>query len=270
MTPMTPLNKSILTGLSITAIGLMSSVNLSAGVIVAENFDGSATGLDGKAADTFDGAITTAGGVNTWGSTGLYLRDGTVNSHTSSVNRSANLDLGSYINDTKGNANGLFDLTMTVTETGTLNGEILTLGFSNFASGGMTTGADFEVRGGVATIGLRGNGIVDMWAGSGTSNGVDGGTSVASTRTLTASLDLTTWDGSTDYGTVTWSDNIVGTLGAFDFTADTDFNYILLSSRENPSGTFDNLTLTQIPEPGTYALLGGLLSLCWVMMRRRA
>ena len=268
MKHMKKINKLILTGLSITAaIGLMSSVSLSAGVIVTENFDGSATGLNGKTADSFDEAFSTTG---VWASTGLYKRDGTVVPHTSSVNRSANLDLGSYINDTKGNANGLFDLTMTVTETGTLNGEILTLGFSNFASGGMTTGADFEVRGGVATIGLRGNGIVDMWAGSGTSNGVDGGTSVASTRILTASLDLRTWNDTTDYGTVTWSDNIVGTLGSYAFTADTDFNYILLSSRENPSGTFDNLTLTQIPESSTYALLGGLLSLCWVMMRRRA
>ena len=259
----------MLPGLSIpAAIGLMSSVSLSAGVIVTENFDGSTAGLDGKAADTFDEAFITSG---VWASTGLYKRDGTVVPHSSSVNRSANLDLGSYINDTKGNANGLFDLTMTVKETGTLNGEILTFGFSNFATGGMSTGADFEARGGVATIGLRGNGNVDMW-GTGTSNGVEGGTSVASTRTLTVSLDLRTWDNTTDdYGTVTWKDsNIVGTLWSYAFEADTDFNYILLSSRTNPSGKFDDLSLTQIPEPGTYALLGGLLSLCWVMMRRRA
>jgi len=32
----------------------------------------------------------------------------------------------------------------------------------------------------------------------------------------------------------------------------------------------DLITITIIPEPGTYALLGGLLSLSYVMLRRRA
>ena len=69
MKHMKKINKLILTGLSITAIGLMSSASLSAGVIVTENFDGDTTGLNGKTADSFDEAFSTTG---VWASTGLY------------------------------------------------------------------------------------------------------------------------------------------------------------------------------------------------------
>ena len=86
----------------------------------------------------------------------------------------------------------------------------------------------------------------------------------------------------------------VGTYNLFDFTGDNasesgDFTSIILSGTayasnafiqngdvwgaivDNQTYTFSQLTgnLTVVPEPETYALIGGLLALAHVMLRRR-
>jgi hypothetical protein len=260
-------NRTLIT----VTFGLMAGASLSAAVtVVAENFDGSSdAGLDTKVADTFDSGITSAGGSNIWASTGLIKQDGAVVYVSPNLSRSANLYLGSYINDTKGTANGLFDLTMTIDVTdGSEDSAILALGFSSEGAG-LNTINDFVGYDGQATVGLRKTRKINTWAGTGAGNsGVDSAVTVGA-RTLTASLDLTTWDGVTDFGSVVWSDSVLGELRSYNYTVDTDFNYILLSVRKSAVGSFDNLSLTQIPEPGSYALIGGLLALSCVMVRRR-
>jgi hypothetical protein len=70
-----------------------------------------------------------------------------------------------------------------------------------------------------------------------------------------------------------WSYSLNGapaTIGSGSF--DMDKSYMFVAYQNNPrfSGSYiSNITLTAIPEPGTYALLGGLLALGYVMVRRR-
>jgi len=221
------------------------ATTVSATVIVAENFGGGASDLDGKDADTFDAAITNAGGSATWDASIDFDRDGSV---TGSGNRSAHLGLGSYINDHKGDSNGWFALTMTISEvTGDNNNDLMALGFSSSASA-PSIGNDFVGASGVGTIAYRRSGELDMWAGPGTDNPVDGPDGNSGARTLTATLDLTPdggYDGAADFGTVTWSDSVLGHLGNHTYTSDTDFNWILLSARSAPVGTNSSLTLEQ-------------------------
>ena len=54
------------------------------------------------------------------------------------------------------------------------------------------------------------------------------------------------------------------------------YDYFVIGIAKNVTASTDNgfaihdISVTAIPEPGTYALLGGLLSLSYVMLRRRA
>jgi len=216
-------------------------------VIVAENFGGGASDLDGKDADTFDAAITSAGGSATWVASPVFDRDGAVTN--SAGNRSAHLDLGDYINDHKGDVNGWFALTMTISEvTGDNNNDLIALGFSSKDTAAPDIESDFTVQSGVATIAYRRSKTIDMWAGPGTDNPVGGPAGNSGARTLTATLDLTPdggYDGASNYGTVTWSDSVLGPLGNHTYTEPTVFNYLLISSRSLANGTNSNLTLEQ-------------------------
>ena len=70
-----------------------------------------------------------------------------------------------------------------------------------------------------------------------------------------------------------WSYSLNGQSATEDsFTFDTSKSYRFIAYTQDAAmnGTyFSNITLTAIPEPGTYALLGGLLALSYVMVRRR-
>jgi hypothetical protein len=229
-------------------------------VIVAENFGGDGTGdLDATAADTFYSGITAAGGSATWAANSGFDDNGAV-----SVNKhAAYLNLGSYINDTKGTADGLFELTLTISETTGTSWISLGFGKENTPSTdrdmtGGTTGTPVGTTTGLGTIGYRdADNELDMWGGPGSGGAVDGPNGNTGARTLTVTLDLTGYDGTTNFGKVTWSDSqISGDLGSYTYATAQNFGSILITGGASISGTISNLTLSQsIPEPATIGLL---------------
>jgi hypothetical protein len=252
-----------------------TSANAQMNTIVAENFGGTGAALNGKTADTFAAAVTAAGGSSIWGAGAAFLDNGTVSVDT--FQNAAYLNLGSYINNAKGTASGMFDLTMTISPT---VGAWISLGFAtnttpntakNFTDTG--TGAVGSTVG-IATIIYRAvsaPGELDMFGGLGNQNAVDGPDGNLGNRTVTVTLDLTpaVYNGSTTFGKVTWSDSALGTLGTFNYTVDRNFGSILISEANSSGGTISGLTLSQIPEPSTIALLG-LGGLGLILRRRRS
>lgn len=251
--------KSIHAFFALLAIGA-SIGQTQAAVLITENFGGSGSALSGTSADSFDTAIVTAGGSATWNANAIFTDDGAV---ANTAIAGASLSLGSYIDDAKGTATGKFDLTITVSET---TGTWISLGFSRELA--PTVQFTSDSGDGLATIIYRDNGNFDMFAGIKTAGSVDGGETVyTGDRTLTVSLDFTPaggYNGTSNFGTVTWSDNVAGELGSFALPEES-FASILISA-SNTSGTISGLSLTQIPEPSA-ALLGGLGSL--LLLRRR-
>ncbi|GEM_PF-4020642 len=232
------------TGIGTAALTIDFSVDARA-VLVTENFQDA---LTGTSAETFHADVTAAGGSASWGASSRFTANGVVDGAVGTGDRCGYLNLGSYINDTKGRGDGLFELTMTISEVGgNAAGDLIALGFSA-KSTAPNIGGDFVNQTGIGTIAYRQSGELDMWGGSGVANGVDGPNGNSGPRVLTAALDLTPaggYDGATNFGTVSWSDGALGALGTHTFTAATDFNWILLSSRSDASGTISSLSLKQ-------------------------
>ncbi|MGJ8656137.1 MAG: sialate O-acetylesterase [Akkermansiaceae bacterium] len=225
-------------------------------IIVNETFSGTGAALNGTTAETFSAAITTSGGSNTWLAADTFLDDGVV-VVGSSANSSAHLNIGNYINNAKGTSSGVFELTMTI---GNVSGSWFSLGFSEQNS--PTTTSHFLNRDGTGTIILRSNGELDMWGGPENGAAIDGPNNNAGDRTLTIALDLSTYDGVTDFGTVTWSDSLLGVVATHSYTEDVDFSSIFISEANSTTSTLSNLTLTQVaqatqPEEWDIYLIGG-------------
>lgn len=258
--------------------------------LIRENFGGQATfTLNGDLADTFNTGILTAGGSGTWAANATFRADGSVNN--TNTNASAYLNLGSYINAAKGTDSGKFVLQASISQTAGAAGSWLSLGFGaenqpsvdrNFTnSGGSGT------TNGLATIIYRSQtatpaGELDMFLGLGNASGIDGPDlgAGAGTRTLSITLDLTPaggYNGSNNFGTVTWADSVLGVIGTGTYTTSRNFGSILLSkptATPASTGTYEALTLTQVivvPEPGTLGLAGGgfFMACGLVAMRRR-
>lgn len=247
------------------ALGMLCAIILptqAAITIVAENFGGnSTTNLAGTTADTFAAGITTANGSATWGGSALFKADGSI--ANTQFSRLVYLNLGSYINAAKGQSNGFFELKTTISPT---TGTWLSIGFSN--SSAPSASANFTNGGGLGTMAYRANGDIDQWAG------VNNGNEIAAdnvlftgNRTLTVTLDLRDYNVvNNNFGSVSFRDSVAGVFGSYNYTANQNFNSILLSTAST-SGSYSALSLTQIPEPGT-ALLGGL-GLLALLRRRR-
>lgn len=261
-----PSIKTAFIGFSFT-ISTLSVV--SAATIVAENFGGTGVDLNGTTADTFDSAITTAGGSATWVANASFNDDGSL---VNGNNQSAYLNLGSYINDARGTASGKFTLSVTLTE---ISGGSWA-GIAFFESNTPNVNDQFTEAGalGAASFIYRDTGDLDGFA-IGSSNNIDNNNNAETgSQLLTMVLDLTPgggYDGSANYGTVAFfqGDEATGTsLGSFTYTADQSFGSVgLTTAGGGTDGTYSGFELTQVPEPAVAMLAS--LGLLLLMGRRR-
>ncbi len=242
-------------------------------IVVDEKFDGTGAALSGTTAETFDSAISTAGGSDTWTSSSYFTDDG-VYFAPATNQRGGHLNLGSYINDAKGSYDGTFELTATMSEVTVTNsgtGDWMSLGFNTANTLAVTSSATGS---GIGTMIYRVGGDIDMFGGSALTNEVAADDVIYSgSRTLTVSLDLTSsggYNGTSNFGTVTFSDSVAGEFGSYTYTSDVDFGSIFISGSNQVTGSWDDLTLTQvIPEPSSAALLG-LGGLALMLRRKRS
>jgi len=79
-------------------------------------------------------------------------------------------------------------------------------------------------------------------------------------QTISMTVTATTWSYSLNGATATTGTHTFDTSRSYRFTA---------HAQVNGNASFDNITVTAVPEPGTYALLAGLTGLVYVMVRRR-
>lgn len=260
--------------------GFALATSANAAVIVSENFVGSGS-LDESSAETFSPAITSAGGSATWVAHASFNADGSITDRR----KSAHLNLGTYINDFKGEANGIFVLQVTIAQPAGGAVTLASIGFAaqnspdtSKAFNNSTSGGSTGDTNGLGTIGYRVNGAINAW-GIGSANIINGPTGNTESRTFEITLDLSDHDDMSNFGIAQFAADTGpgGTFedfGSYAYNADTDFNSILISVLGGGNGTaggdvtttYSNLTLTQIPEPTT-ALLGGLGML--VLLRRR-
>lgn len=260
-----------LTLLALVAAFVVGSVN-AATVLVSEVFDGDGTDdLSGNAADVFHVDLVTAGGSATWGGSLNVETDGLAYGNNAKVTY---LNLGSYIDDSRGDTDSLFELSVTIADHpsrgGPANGYNF-LSFSNTASPAFATTAHT-----LGSVGTNHDGTSVAYSFQNSLGGLGTAVTASSSHTVTITLDFTgsNYDGSTSFGKITLSDSVAGSLGSTTLTTDQSFAAISLiidGTFSNRTGTkFENLTLTQfgaVPEPGSLALLGmgGLL----VAHRRR-
>jgi hypothetical protein len=218
----------------------------SAAPIIVENFNGSGASLNGTSADVFNAAITTAGGADTWTTGSGFLENGAVDNATSSL---AYLNLGSYLNDAKGTAAGKFAFTLTIAENTT---SWIALGLNSATT--LTTSLNFTNNNGVGTVIYRGQnstptpGEIDMFGGFANANVVDGPDANTGFRTLTVTLDFTGHDGVSNFGSVTWSDSVLGILGSYNFPTNRNLSSLVISHPGN-SGAINGLAVYQITPP---------------------
>ena len=251
-----------------TAIASLGIVNSFAATIVTENFGGLSTdALNGTTADTFDAAITSAGGSATWAgqtTTPRFNADGSITTSGSS-DGAAYLRVGEYINNAKGAANGIFDLQATLTKP--TAGNWVTLGF--FTNTTQNVNSNFVDGNGVATALYRTSANeVDYFAGPQNLNTPSTGTTATGTQTIRINLDVSGYNGTTNFGTVSYFLGSSTTAAhSFNYTVANDFEAIGFTQDNGGNSTVSALSLTQIPEPSAAFLVG--LSGVFLLVRRR-
>ena len=234
---------------TLKTVGMALMVGLSPVVLQAQwqtlinhNFTGwPDINLSGTAVGGFDSAKIT-GVTGNWLGSQYYKADGSINRFGDHA-RSAHIDLGGYIDNTKGTSSGLFRLTGTVEPTDGW----LSLGFSTLSS----PRADFHYTengtNGFATFRYWSNNDLETSLVQGFST-IKEAPAYTGAQTFTVELDYTTWNGTTDYGTITW---FVGAteIRSVVLDATTGANIprsILISgSASGATGSFSNISLQQ-------------------------
>ena len=131
----------------------------------------------------------------------------------------------------------------------------------------LVNGIDFNLSGGAVsselTFRIANNGSMNFQAGSGTLTSAAWNSS-SSTGTMNF---VSGWTGFINIATenaASWKTMLATTLAGstFDGVAITEANF-------DDNFVVTGSTLTLVPEPGTYAMIGGILAFAFVMLRRR-
>jgi hypothetical protein len=248
-------NASVLPGTGTATIGNGDTVDLSTnyattidGVTVTLNStlnasaDFTATGLTIQNTGTVnltDGAFTLP---KTSASNNGSGADGVLNINTGGT---LNISGGDHIFNERSTINGIFRVT----------GSTSTIRLNQIGSASGTFDFVFDTAG-VSTI--TGD-LGFSWFSIGSASVTVNGSAVAG-----VAASYTLFDCDDDGGMMSEGDFTIAGLG----TEGVDWNLVIT---DNPAGSLrDTVVLNVIPEPGTYALLGGLLALTYVMVRRRA
>lgn len=271
---------ALLVAVFAVALVVMSGTTAHAALLVQEDFDGDGSNLAGKTPDFFSGDITLGGDVDgLWDakSNGGWRRNGDVGVSTD-VNTAAHIELGSYIDDARGTASGIFELSMEIaqfTDKDEASAGYISLGFSKAspADNRQFTNSDVSGR---ATLTRRieaEDNTVEVYTGKEAGGNTASTTDVlANPQLFTIRLDLTAHNGVDNWGTAAFyiGDSSSGTLIggsalALDAT-NSSFPSIALTLLD-AQGSIGNLRLEQVPEPATMAMLaiGGV----GVLLKRR-
>lgn len=244
-------------GAVVAAIAL--AVPCSAAVIVSDPLNGSASAdLHGTQAVMSQGVLD-AGGNATWTANTAFNADGSIAFQSGSG--LARLALGSYIWDARGSENGLFTLTSTIS---IASGTWISVGFYHTEAGTGTYFSNGTPGGspgpGMSTALIRSTNVINYYGGKGVNQSSTPGSATGAV-TFTISLDLRSWNGTTNFGTVTFSNDKVGEARTVTLTDDggvNPFQYVGFSGNSSPNGTISNFSLSQVPEPSIMLMLSAL------------
>ncbi|WP_269537120.1 hypothetical protein [Cerasicoccus fimbriatus] len=245
--------------LAATSLLFLVSQTASAQTLISQDFDGGSTTLNGTTPTFVDGSLS----GTTWEAPSSgYSLDGVI----STSNTKAVLNIGSFINDQKGNPDAIFQVSATVDPTA---------GGGNWIAVGIY-GSTYKINeSGVASSAgvtlYRDNGEADGYTATqsgGTIVRDNIATGLSGAQTYGVTLDLTEWDGATNFGTITF--NIAGNSSTpYAFSGDVSFAAIGLGTPSTGTGNITSFEFSQIPEPHTYSLMVGLMALGALVIYRR-
>lgn len=233
-------------------------------VLVSGVFDGdSATNLNTTTPTFYSSLLTEAGGTGEWeGFPTIFKADGSVDAPGA---RSLYLDLGNYIENSKGQANALFQLDFTLD---VIARNSLAVGFyDNGSKDASTWGLNPTNPGTTGVIRTNPAGDVEWYGVVDDSLGFIA--EVGKPLEFRTIVDLRDYDGEVNFGRLTWIVDGVE-VDTYDLQVNRGFQKIIITTSA-AEGIYSDMTLTQIPEPSITAAVLGLsaIGLCLVIRRRR-
>ncbi len=247
-------------------------------MLISEGFGGDGSNdLAGTTADTFSTALSGSGGSNAWSGSLNIEDDGTAYGNNVKI---VSLNIGSYVNDSKGDADAIFELSadIGVSPLNVRGTSINWFGFSSLDA--PAAGATTPFIAGIGTDGKSTGPDLYYSAVSGLSSYSTATGVTATTSSVTIRLDLTSanYNATDKFGLITFIDNTRSvTLGSATLTSDTNFEAISLylgagvNQGSRTDSLYDNLQLTQvaIPEPSGIAMIS-IAGILLLLRRRRA